>query len=300
MSAARPDVAVIDPDAWFSTGGVAALLGVDPKAVVNWHRRGRLPATLTTGGHRRFRGADVARFLAGTSGLPGGRRGSSTRLFGGRFTREELEDLYVRQGLTQREIGARFGIHQGTVWSALRTAGIPARPRGSWLVAAGAEVSREILEDLYGGQGLSLAKVAERLGVSPKTARARFVRFGIPLRSRDGVDVPHEVLEHLYVTGGLGVRAVGRHLGISCDQVRAARHRHGIAAHPPGRMPDGRVPSREELEDLYLRQGLSSAVIAERFGVNQRTLKAHLGRHGISRRGPAAAATARYASTGLA
>ena len=38
---------------------VAAIVFVDPKTVSRWASKGKIPCTRTSGGHRRFRGADV-------------------------------------------------------------------------------------------------------------------------------------------------------------------------------------------------------------------------------------------------
>lgn len=46
-------------------GEVAALFRVDPKTVTRWGNDGRLPFITTPGGHKRFREADVLRFLKG-------------------------------------------------------------------------------------------------------------------------------------------------------------------------------------------------------------------------------------------
>ena len=42
---------------------VAVMFRVDPKTVTRWARAGRLSAVRTIGGHRRFRAAEVERFL---------------------------------------------------------------------------------------------------------------------------------------------------------------------------------------------------------------------------------------------
>ncbi len=39
---------------YLRTGQVAALFGVDPKSVLRWAKRGRLPCVRTPGGHRRY------------------------------------------------------------------------------------------------------------------------------------------------------------------------------------------------------------------------------------------------------
>lgn len=47
------------------------------------------------------------------------------------YTTEELYDLYVTQGLSQRQIGKLFGVCQQTVLKHMKKAGIPARPQGA-------------------------------------------------------------------------------------------------------------------------------------------------------------------------
>ena len=49
---------------------VAAMFRVDPKTVTRWARAGRLTAIRTIGGHRRFRAAEVERFLEDVSDSP--------------------------------------------------------------------------------------------------------------------------------------------------------------------------------------------------------------------------------------
>lgn len=46
-------------DRLLTPGEVAALFHVDPKTVTRWAAVGRLPATRTPGGHRRFLESDV-------------------------------------------------------------------------------------------------------------------------------------------------------------------------------------------------------------------------------------------------
>jgi len=48
-----------DADEVLTPGQVARILHVSPQTVNRWANEGRLPCTLTLGGHRRFRRADV-------------------------------------------------------------------------------------------------------------------------------------------------------------------------------------------------------------------------------------------------
>jgi excisionase family DNA binding protein len=63
---------------WLTLGQAAAYLGAAQSTVRKWADAGRLPAFYTPGGHRRFRRADLDRFLTGKVAAPqpgpGGRR----------------------------------------------------------------------------------------------------------------------------------------------------------------------------------------------------------------------------------
>ena len=43
---------------------VAVMFRVNPKTVTRWARAGKISAVRTLGGHRRFHGAEIRRFLA--------------------------------------------------------------------------------------------------------------------------------------------------------------------------------------------------------------------------------------------
>ena len=58
-------VSVLHGAMLFGTGDVAAALGVSRQCVTNWAERGDIlpaPFTVTSGGHRRWRAADIAAF----------------------------------------------------------------------------------------------------------------------------------------------------------------------------------------------------------------------------------------------
>jgi excisionase family DNA binding protein len=127
----------------------------------------------------------------------------------------------MEEGLTTRALAQRFGVHQRTVWQALKEAGATAPRRGSWCKPRWPEhIDREELQQLYVEQGLTVQAVAERLGVADKTVSRALAGYGIPV-----------------------------------DRGRRQRRR----------------PSREVLVDLCMNQGLTTADLAERFGVHRRT-----------------------------
>ena len=50
-------------DELLTPGEVAVMFRVNPKTVTRWARAGKISAVRTLGGHRRFRAAEVRRFL---------------------------------------------------------------------------------------------------------------------------------------------------------------------------------------------------------------------------------------------
>ena len=52
-----------EPD-WLTLGQAAKYLGVAQSTIRKWSDQGRVPAFYTPGGHRRYRRADLDRFLA--------------------------------------------------------------------------------------------------------------------------------------------------------------------------------------------------------------------------------------------
>jgi excisionase family DNA binding protein len=58
-----PEPAGTDERSWYTTGEVAALLGVTARSVANWANAGLLAHHVTAGGHRRFLAKDVHVFI---------------------------------------------------------------------------------------------------------------------------------------------------------------------------------------------------------------------------------------------
>lgn len=66
-------IAVEDPMAeneLLTPSEVAVMFRVNPKTVTRWARAGKISAVRTLGGHRRFRAAEIRRFLSDVQDLP--------------------------------------------------------------------------------------------------------------------------------------------------------------------------------------------------------------------------------------
>jgi transposase len=153
------------------------------------------------------------------------------------------------------------------------------------------------LRDLYETRGMSHTEIAERLGVSQGTIGNWLKRYGV--KSRDFVTrkfpiLDRELLRSLFVDGELSISEIAdkleqsdsvirhnlRHLDLLMDEKELARREARKTQKARPRLFN---PSRDELYDLYITQGLSQEKIGEIFGVHQMTVCNRLSEYGIER-----------------
>lgn len=194
------------------------------------------------------------------------------------ITRELLEELYLRRGLTLAEVAAEVGGSSSRVGAALRRFGIPSRPRGSRRIPGLVPLTPELLVDLYVVQRLGSITIARQLGGHPSRILHALHRFGIPTRveAGRGVGRPPECdaadLRRWYVEERLSMEAIAGELGVTTHQVRLALRRNRIRRPVTGTPPTP-APPREVLKELYVDQGLPMAEIGRRFGSAPRTVR---------------------------
>ena len=133
-----------------------------------------------------------------------------------RVSPAELRRLYEQQRLAPAEIAERFGISSRTVRAWLRRLEIPLRPqperRGRRLPPTAAELHRRYVAD-----GLTIAQLAARYGVSTATVRGWLQNAGIPRRlpGRPSQAPSREELVRLYQVEGLSTTQIGQRYGVS-------------------------------------------------------------------------------------
>jgi transposase len=232
-------------DEGLSASSIASRLGVTGSTVLRW---------LDQGGIAR-RPAANARSMANR--LP--------------IERAELEELYVRQGLNQREVALKLEVSKGTVLNRLRELEIPVRRRR--IGAAEDPLPREVLEQLYVGEGLSADAIARRLGIHRTKVQRRLKAYGMPARSArrpadPAATLPLEVLRNRYIERQLAITDIAREFGLSHERVRSALVAHGIQLRPQGQLGTGGRPplSKPLLEALYVQHGMTMREIAECLG----------------------------------
>jgi hypothetical protein len=160
-----------------------------------------------------------------------------------------LTGLYLGQGLTAAQVGARIGMPGRTVQDRLREHGIRRRTRGGWQREDRRSLPAGPLRALYAADGLSAADVGRELGVSGKAVLRAAHELGLAVRAGGAVAQagPEEVrlIEALH----------------SDELVAAALARHGIPRTPAGgqvweRFPQPVPLTRQLVAELYLHCGI--------------------------------------------
>jgi len=97
-----------------------------------------------------------------------------------KISKEELDDLYINQKMSSREIAKKLEISHRTVLDRMEKFGIKRRTRNE---VKKLSIDKKMLEDLYVNQRLSLREVAKKLGVSTRTILRRMKEFDIEIRT---------------------------------------------------------------------------------------------------------------------
>jgi transposase len=132
-----------------------------------------------------------------------------------RGSRAELRRLYEQQRLTPAEIGERLGVSGRTIRTWLQRAGIALRPgwerRRRHLPPADTELRRCYLDE-----GLTIAQLAARYGVSATTAKRWLDKAGIPRRAagRRSRAPGAAELRRLYQKEGLSTTQIAQRHGV--------------------------------------------------------------------------------------
>ncbi len=203
---------------------------------------------------------------------------------------DALSRLYVEQGRTVGEVAGALGLCRARVEVGLAVAGIPARRRTERQPSGRrADVTEEMLRELYSRPEVTVRVLVERFGVSEDYLRRRLHALGLtrrpgtfaprlPSPTRQGLAGRAPTLYQQ----GWTLKQIGQQLGTSVSTVRAAL----VAARVPVRGAGGgprssERPARVLLDDLYADPDIV-AVLAEH-GVRRP------GAHGWKRTGRARA-----------
>lgn len=164
----------------------------------------------------------------------------------------------------------------------------PSRPRSRSTQRPPAAAT---LRRLYVDEALTVAGVAERLGVAHGTAHRWLRVAGVPLRppmARARADLSDEDIRRLYAVEGRTAAEIAADLGCPATTVYGRLQRLGVPRRP-ARPRDSSRPADDVLHQLYHHDGLSLRRLAARFAVSPQAVRGWLVAAGIPRRPPAGA-----------
>jgi len=98
------------------------------------------------------------------------------------FTKEELEDLYIRQQLSLKAIGEKYGVSATCIEARFREHHIPLRKPWEYDYSKYyPTIPKETIQTLYEA-GYTAEKIGNQFGVDKKSILARMRKYGIPIR----------------------------------------------------------------------------------------------------------------------
>lgn len=197
--------------------------------------------------------------------------------------RDLLEQRYLVDGLSARQIGAEAGISERAVLLRLHRLGIPLRPAG------GARRVQDRLDpadlaERYRNQGQSITTIARDLDMSAESVRRALHRHGLVEPSGRATDVSSrltlDVLRRAFVDDGRSVADIAAEHGVSTETVRRHLRLHDLTS---DRSRDGHaagvlaaVLTADVLRREYVDAGKTLAEIADQYGFSAEGVRRQL------------------------
>jgi hypothetical protein len=145
-------------------------------------------------------------------------------------------------------------------------------------------LSDKKLVDLYVHRRLVMREIAEQYGITRQRVQQRLAILGIRSgQSRTELNI--EQLLSLRVDFGLSIAAISAKLQVSAQRVRKELNPHRIPR-PKSVQRLATTHSREDVERLYIRDGLRQAEAAAKLGVSTSVFQHLLQHYGICYRHP--------------
>ena len=150
------------------------------------------------------------------------------------LSKEELVDLYITKGMTQRAIGEMYGVNDTLIGKRLEGFGIESRPT-NWEKNAPRFVTMpaDDLRRLYVSERRTQKEIAGAYGLNPVTVSKWLRRYGIPIEApweRRAIKIDSEELRRLYSDQGMTIRQMAKYFRCSVWTVQWNMREHGIVA----------------------------------------------------------------------
>jgi DNA-binding Lrp family transcriptional regulator len=158
------------------------------------------------------------------------------------ISRDLLERLYYDDGLSRQKIADRLGCTEWVVRSQMERYGLPARRPWDYRRI---DIPEDLLRRLYYEEGLSQARIAERLGCDERVIIRRMREFGMEPKSPADykwLDIPEALVRKLYCQDGLSLTQIAEQLGCSQTVILRRLQTYSIDRRPQGGTAQYKVP----------------------------------------------------------
>jgi G:T-mismatch repair DNA endonuclease (very short patch repair protein)/predicted DNA-binding protein YlxM (UPF0122 family) len=199
--------------------------------------------------------------------------------------RQDIEQLYLVQKLSYKEIGARYGVSAGCVSQWIIRFGIANRQRKIAYKPTADELRR-----LYHDEAKTTTEIGVLYHCTGKLVLKWMAKCGIPTRERIAPP-PYEQLYHWYIIEKRGAPEIARLLHCSHPSIFNWLRSYNIPIRTNSEAQilahHTEALTNEVLQNLYIDEKLSQKTIAQRFGLTQSAVGYRMRRYGIPTRGKA-------------
>jgi len=206
----------------------------------------------------------------------------------------ELRIMYHVNGMSTREIGELYGVHQSTVWNWMEDYGIEMRTLSEAHLVNSKKPSKEDLEEMYWSDGMSQREIGELCGVNRTTVQSWIRNYGIKTRTISEAHLINtlstkpskEDLAEMYWGDGMNTYEIGKLCKVSHSAVRGWLIDYGIKmrTHSEAHLGNLTKPSEAELRSMYIDDNMSAREIGKLCGVNGNTVLVWMKDYGIESR----------------
>ena len=191
-------------------------------------------------------------------------------------SKRELERMYINERMSAVRIAERFGVGSTTVYRWLKEDEVGIRTLAQSQLPGGIiKPAKEDLESMYIDKKMSLKNVGKEFGVSNSSVLRWLRNYGIKTREKRQlpwgfVKPSKENLERMYIDENRSIRDIGKEFDVRERTIYVWLRDYGIKRRKQKKLPDGFTkPTKEELERMYVEEGLSTYKIGKILGISQ-------------------------------
>ena len=204
-------------------------------------------------------------------------------------TKEDLMRMYLEDNMNLSEIGNKIGVSNVTIGKWLKKYKIPMRNISEAKLKGAIKPSKEDLEWMYLNENMSTSKIGEKLSVNNCTVGNWLKSYKIPVRTmseaklKGAVKPSKEELERMYIEDMMDTVEIGEKIRVSPSTVRnwLKGCKIPIRNISETKLKGATRPLKEDLEQMYLDEQMSTYDIAIKLEISSCTIGRWLNEYGI-------------------